>query len=78
MPEVGNLQGQHQRLSADWLEAENCRVAVLHRLLAGLENKCVSDIPDHFFQEYEAALTRAASASREYTKWLAQQGIRAR
>jgi hypothetical protein len=72
------MQAQHQRLSRTWLDAEAERVAILHRLLEGIDNKCVSDFPDHFFKDYDAALNRAILAHREYLQWLAMQGIRSR
>ncbi|MFQ6026053.1 MAG: hypothetical protein ACE5Q6_00905 [Dehalococcoidia bacterium] len=78
MAASGNFQEQHQDLSQAWLEAEGARVAILHRLLEGMDNKCISDFPDHFFKEYDEALSKAVAANREYVQWLAMQGIRSR
>ncbi len=36
------------------------------------------DYPENLFKGYDEALGKAAAASREYVKWLAQQGFPSR
>jgi hypothetical protein len=73
--EVRDLVEEHGALSQAWLEAEQVRVEVLGKLILGLGNKCVMDLPENFFKEYDDALARAGMARRSYVRWLAEQGI---
>ncbi len=73
--EVRNLADEHGRLSQAWLDAEQARMTILNKLLVGYAEKCPSDYAEDFFGGYEDALNKATSASRDYSRWLAEQGI---
>ncbi len=73
--EVRNLIEEHGRLGQSWLDAEQVRMAILNKLLAGYAEKCPSDYAEDFFGEYEDALHKATSAGWDYSRWLAEQGI---
>ena len=53
-------------------------MGILERLIKEHGGKCTMDYPENIFKGYDQALTQAAAASREYVKWLAQQGFPSR
>tara|TARA_B100000749_G_scaffold172894_1_gene133347 strand:- start:466 stop:702 length:237 start_codon:yes stop_codon:yes gene_type:complete len=72
------LVEEHKRLSNEWLEAERFRVEVLENLIKEHGGKCTMDYPENIFKSYDVALSKASLASKEYVRWLAQQGFPSR
>ena len=69
------LVEEHKRLSNEWLDAESFRVDMLESLIKEHGGKCTMDYPENIFRSYDDALFKASSASKEYVRWLAQQGF---
>ena len=78
MTPTTHLLEEHRCLADAWLAAEQERVCLLQNVLGQCAGKCTMDYPDGLFEEYQAALGRAARANQEYFRWLAQQGIQSR
>ncbi len=72
---TNRLVDEHHQLSQAWLDAEQSRVGILEVLIREHAGQCTMDYPENMFQAYDEALAKAAAASREYIKWLAQQGF---
>ncbi|GIT13489.1 MAG: hypothetical protein CM1200mP35_03090 [Chloroflexota bacterium] len=48
---------------------------MLESLIKEHGGKCTMDYPENIFRSYDEALFKASVASKEYVRWLAQQGF---